>query len=57
MVVTDALDMGGIVNTYGAGEAAVLAFLAGADLLLQPADPGLAIDALTEAIEIRPGDL
>jgi beta-N-acetylhexosaminidase len=50
-VVTDALDMGGIVSTYGAGEAAVLAFLAGADLLLQPADPKQAIDALTEAVE------
>jgi beta-N-acetylhexosaminidase len=51
VVVTDALDMGGIVNTYGAGEAAVLAFQAGADLLLQPAEPKLAIDALTEAVE------
>lgn len=51
LVVTDALDMGGIVNGYGAGEAAVLAFLAGADLLLQPADPRLAIDALTAAVE------
>jgi beta-N-acetylhexosaminidase len=50
-VVTDALDMGGIVNTYGAGEAAVLAFLAGADLLLQPAEPRQAIAALTEAVE------
>ncbi len=51
LVVTDALDMGAIVNTYGAGEATVLAFLAGADLLLQPADPKTAIDALTEAVE------
>jgi beta-N-acetylhexosaminidase len=51
LVVTDALDMGGIVNTYGSGEAVVLAFLAGADLLLQPADPKQAIDALTEAVE------
>ncbi len=51
LVVTDALDMGAIVNTYGAGEATVLAFLAGADLLLQPADPRIAIDALTEAVQ------
>ena len=51
VVVTDALDMGGIVNNFGAGEAAVLAFLAGADLLLQPADPKQAIDALTDAVE------
>src|SRR2546426_1003867 len=33
LVVTDALDMGSIVSKYGAGEAAVRAFLAGADLL------------------------
>jgi beta-N-acetylhexosaminidase len=51
MVVTDALDMGAIVSTYGAGEAALQAFIAGADLVLQPADPKLAIDALTQAVE------
>ncbi|MBK9692069.1 MAG: hypothetical protein IPO73_10365 [Gemmatimonadetes bacterium] len=51
LLVTDALDMGGIVNAYGAGEAAVLAFRAGADLLLQPADPRAAINAVTEAVE------
>jgi beta-N-acetylhexosaminidase len=50
LIVTDALDMGGIVSRYGAGEAAVLAFLAGADLLLQPASPREAIDALTAAV-------
>ena len=38
LVVTDALNMGGVANAYGA-EAAVRAFVAGADLLLQPADP------------------
>jgi beta-N-acetylhexosaminidase len=51
LIVTDALDMAGIVNTYGAGEAAVLAFQAGADLLLQPEDPRSAITALTNAVE------
>ena len=51
LVVTDALGMGALVNSYGPGEAAVLAFLAGADLLLQPADPGLAIDAMVSAVE------
>jgi beta-N-acetylhexosaminidase len=51
LVVTDALDMGGIVKTYGTGEAAVLALLAGADLLLQPADPQEAIDAVVAAVE------
>src|SRR5438034_7075959 len=34
MVVTDALMMGSIVAKYGAGEAAVRAFVAGSDLLL-----------------------
>ncbi len=51
MVVTDALDMAGVVNAYGAGEAAVRAFLAGSDLLLMPADPAQAVDAMTDAIE------
>lgn len=50
LVVTDALDMGGVVSRYGAGEAAVLAFVAGADLLLQPSDPREAINALTAAV-------
>jgi beta-N-acetylhexosaminidase len=51
MVVTDALEMGGIVNKYGAAEAAVLAFEAGADLLLQPADPRAVIEAMVAAVE------
>ncbi len=51
LVVTDALDMGGVVKAYGAGEAAVLALLAGADILLQPADPQTAIDAVVAAVE------
>ncbi|HEU5153845.1 MAG TPA: glycoside hydrolase family 3 N-terminal domain-containing protein, partial [Gemmatimonadales bacterium] len=51
IAVTDALGMGGIVNRYGAGEAAVLALIAGADLLLQPADPKTALDAVTAAVE------
>jgi beta-N-acetylhexosaminidase len=51
LTVTDALGMGGIVSSYGGGEAGVLAFLAGADILLQPADPAAAIDALVAAVE------
>lgn len=50
IIVTDALNMGGLVNSYGAGEAAVLAFQAGADLLLQPADPAVTIDAMEAAV-------
>lgn len=49
-IVTDALNMGGIVTGYGAGEAGVLAFLAGADILLQPADPAVVIDAMSAAL-------
>jgi len=51
LVVTDALDMGAIINAYGAGESAVLALLAGADLLLQPSNPAAAIDAVVAAVE------
>ncbi len=51
IVVTDALDMGGIVRAYGPGEAAVQAFLAGTDLLLMPTDPAVAISAMTAAVE------
>ena len=50
LVVTDALDMGALVSKYGGGEAAVQAFLAGSDLLLMPADPREAIDAMAAAI-------
>ncbi len=50
LVVTDALVMEAIAARWGAGEAAVLAFEAGADLLLMPADAGAAINALLEAL-------
>jgi beta-N-acetylhexosaminidase len=51
LVVTDALDMGAIETAYGAGEAAVRSFLAGSDLLLIPADPDSAVNAMTAAVE------
>jgi len=50
IVVTDALNMGALVGRFGPGEAAVLALLAGTDILLMPADPRAAIDAVEEAI-------
>lgn len=50
MIVTDALNMAGVADAYGA-QAGVRAFLAGADLLLQPADPRAAIDAMAAAVE------
>jgi beta-N-acetylhexosaminidase len=51
LVVTDALDMGGVVAGYGASEAPVLALLAGADLLLQPSDPEATVDAIVRAVK------
>ncbi len=50
LTVTDALEMGALVNTYGTGEAGVLAVLAGADILLQPTDPKVVIDAVETAV-------
>jgi beta-N-acetylhexosaminidase len=46
LVVTDAMDMGGITAHYAPGNAAVRAFLAGADALLMPPVPDAAYDAL-----------
>jgi beta-N-acetylhexosaminidase len=51
VVVTDALLMGAIANRYTAGEAAVLALEAGADLLLMPSDPEAAISAIRRAVD------
>ena len=51
LVVTDALVMEAITAHHGPGEAALLAFSAGADLILMPADADAAIDALVAAIE------
>jgi len=60
LVVTDALMMGAIATRYGAGEAAVRAFLAGSDLLLMPADPDSALNAMVAAVaagRVPPGRL
>jgi beta-N-acetylhexosaminidase len=50
LTVTDALNMGALVNSFGPAEAPVLAFEAGADMLLQPADPAVTIDAMERAV-------
>ncbi len=50
LIVTDALEMGGIVKGFGAGEAAVRAVEAGADVLLMPPDPHAAIEAIVAAV-------
>ena len=49
LVVTDALVMEAISARHGPAEAAVLAFEAGADLILMPADADAAIDGLCAA--------
>jgi beta-glucosidase len=51
LIVTDALVMDAITGRYGAGEAAVLALEAGADLVLMPADAGAAIGAIAAALQ------
>jgi beta-N-acetylhexosaminidase len=53
LVITDALDMGGITVRYAPGEAAVRAFLAGSDALLMPPVPDAAYQALIEAVKSR----
>ena len=47
LVITDAMDMQGVLDSYGAAEAAMRAVAAGADVLLQPVDATETIDAVT----------
>src|SRR5437868_6286255 len=49
LVITDAMDMGGITVRFAPGEAAVRAVLAGADCLLMPPVPDAAFEALQRA--------
>ncbi len=51
LVVTDALEMGGIAQGFTSGEAAVRAIEAGADALVMPADPDAAIAAVVAAVK------
>ena len=55
IIITDALNMGAIANRYTSAEAAVLAFRAGADMLLMPQDFKSAYEAILE--EIRLGNI
>src|SRR6266851_3732770 len=50
LVVTDAMDMGGITVRFAPGEAAVRAVLAGADCLLMPPVPDAAYQSLQHAV-------
>jgi beta-N-acetylhexosaminidase len=49
LVITDALEMGGIAQGFSSGEACVRALEAGADTLLMPSDPDAAIRAVLAA--------
>ena len=51
LVITDALDMGGITVRFAPGEAAVRAFLAGADALLMAPVPDAAYEAVVAAVK------
>ena len=50
IVVTDALEMGGITKLTSAGEACVRAIEAGADIVLLPLDVTLAINSIYDAV-------
>jgi beta-glucosidase-like glycosyl hydrolase len=48
IIVTDAMDMDAISRGYGSGEAAVMAYMAGCDVIEIPADPVQALDELVQ---------
>ncbi|HYE14191.1 MAG TPA: glycoside hydrolase family 3 N-terminal domain-containing protein, partial [Pyrinomonadaceae bacterium] len=50
IIVTDAMDMSGLTIYFKQDEAAVRAVLAGADMILKPADPDAAVRGLREAV-------
>ena len=51
VVVTDALDMKAITDSYAPGDSEVTALAAGADLLLSPRDPAAARAAIVAAVQ------
>lgn len=50
LIITDALNMGAIVKFWPSGAAALDAFQAGVDMLLMPADPRAAFEAILAAV-------
>ena len=50
LIITDAMDMRGVLDRYGAVEAAKLAVLAGADILIQPENVTQTIDAVVAGV-------
>ena len=51
VVVTDAMEMGAISSKYSSDEAAVMAILAGADMILTPEDFHQAYDGVVDAVK------
>lgn len=51
LIVTDAMNMGAITNTYGGDQAVVDAVKAGIDLILMPVDLKSAVNAVVAAVE------
>ena len=51
LIITDAMNMGAITNTYGAGNAAVMAIQAGCDIVLLPGNFEAAFAAVLAAVE------
>jgi beta-N-acetylhexosaminidase len=51
LIVTDAMNMAGLTDQFKGGEASVRALMAGADVLLMPADPERTIRAVVAAVE------
>ena len=51
IIITDGMEMGGLTESTWAGESAVRAVEAGADILLLPMDVDQTIDALVSAVE------
>ena len=50
LIISDAMDMRGVLDKYGAVEAAKLAVIAGADILIQPENVAQTIDAVMAGI-------
>jgi beta-N-acetylhexosaminidase len=49
IIVTDAMDMAGVTNSYSATEAALRSILAGTDMVLLPPEPAKVVSFLIEA--------
>jgi beta-N-acetylhexosaminidase len=53
LAISDAMDMRGVLDRFGAAEATKRAVAAGADVLIQPLDVGETIDAVVAGIQER----